>query len=348
MGAPDCWVAREMGTECKLQVLWPRQLNASQTNVTLEFRSPGAAADPHLRYQYKLDGVEDWSAPTAQRSVDFANLSAGKYSFFVRAINADGIVSATPASVSFRVAAPVYRRWWFVALSLLALGGLAYAAYRYRVAQLLKLERMRTRIATDLHDEVGSSLSQIAILSEVARQQLNPNQKRASAVQEPLEKMAATSREALDAMGDLVWAINPQRDQLSDLSQRMRRFASDTLTAKDIALQFHAPPQEVHLDAEVRRQVFLIFKEAINNIARHAEATAVEVEFTMPDHHLSLRIKDNGRGFVKAPPQPGQNGGNGLLSMQRRAADLGGTLSTAEAGTAICERIQRQKPARQS
>lgn len=148
----------------------------------------------------------------------------------------------------------------------------------------------------------------------------------AASATEPMEKVAATSRAALDAMSDLVWAINPERDQLSDLSQRMRRFASDTLSAHDITLRFHAPPQEISLDAEVRRQVFLIFKECITNIARHAEATAVEVEFAMPDHHLSLRVQDNGRGLRKTTPRPGQNGGNGLLSMRRCATELGGTL----------------------
>lgn len=303
------------------------KLSSSQTNVTIDFLSPSATADPHLRYQYKLEGREDWNAPTNQRTVDFANLSAGSYRFQVRAVNADGIHSATPASVSFTVAAPVWQRWWFILLTIGAIGGLAYAAYRYRVAQLLALERMRTRIATDLHDEVGSSLSQIAILSEVARLRLpRSGQADVAGAVEPMEKVAATSREAVDAMSDIVWAINPQRDQLSDLSQRMRLFASDTLSARDISLRFHAPEQDLNLDAEVRRQVFLIFKECINNIARHSEATEVEIDFALTDHHLSLRAWDNGRGFVETAPQPGQNSGNGLLSMRRRAAELGGKL----------------------
>lgn len=306
----------------------PLELNSSQTNVSIDFLSPSATSDPHIRYQYKLEGRADWSAPTEQRSVDFANLSAGSYRFLARAVNADGIVSATPASVSFTVAAPVWRRWWFIALSLVTIGGLAFAAYRYRVAQLLAMERMRTRIATDLHDEVGSSLSQIAILSEVARQNLRREEKAASVetAAEPMEKVATTSREAIDAMSDIVWAINPQRDQLSDLTQRMRRFASDTLTARDIELRFHAPEQDLSLDAEVRRQVFLIFKETINNIVRHANATEVEVDFALTDHHLSLRVWDNGRGFAETQPEPGRNGGNGLSSMKRRAAELGGRL----------------------
>lgn len=300
--------------------------------MTIDFLSPSATSDPHLRYQYKLEGREDWSAPTDQRTVDFANLSAGSYRFLVRAVNADGIFSATPASVSFTVAAPVWQRWWFILLTAGALGGLGYAAYRYRVKQLLALERMRTRIATDLHDEVGSSLSQIAILSEVARLRLTRDGQTpkdpatVGSAMEPMEKVAVTSREAVDAMSDIVWAINPQRDQLSDLSQRMRLFASDTLTARDIRLRFQAPQQDLSLDAEVRRQVFLIFKECVNNIVRHADATEVEIDFALTDHHLSLRVWDNGRGFAKTAPQPGQNGGNGLLSMRRRAAELGGRL----------------------
>ncbi len=269
------------------------KLDPSQTNVTLQFLSPSATSDPHIRYQYKLEGREDWSAPTDGRSVDFANLSAGSYRFLVRAVNADGISSAIPASVSFTVAAPVWQRWWFIALAVGAIGGLTFAAYRYRVAQLLALERMRTRIATDLHDEVGSSLSQIAILSEVAQQNLRRDGKEERAeitnAAGPMEKVATTSREAIDAMSDIVWAINPQRDHLSDLTQRMRRFASDTLTARDITLRFRTPEQNLNLDADVRRQVFLIFKECVNNIARHADATEVEIDFALTDHHLSLR-----------------------------------------------------------
>lgn len=313
------------------------KLNSSQTNVTIDFLSPSATADPHLRYQYKLEGREDWSAPTEQRSVDFANLSAGSYRFLVRAVNADGIHSDPPANVSFTVAAPIWLRWWFILLTSCALGGLAYAAYRYRVAQLLALERMRTRIATDLHDEVGSSLSQIAILSEVARMRL-PRNSQSDAAIEPMEKVAVTSREAVDAMSDIVWAINPQRDQLSDLTQRMRRFAGETLTALDIRLRFHAPEQDLSLDAEMRRQVFLLFKEAINNIARHAQATEVEINFALTDHQLTLRVWDNGHGFAESAPQPGRNGGNGLLSMRRRAAELGGRLEVSSgngSGTTI-------------
>ncbi|MGE0128161.1 MAG: two-component regulator propeller domain-containing protein [Blastocatellales bacterium] len=323
-------------------------LNTGDNQIEIEYVGLSFAPGDSLNYQCKLEGIDpDWRAQTKQRSINFANLAPGAYRFLVRAVNANGIASQTPASVSFTVAAPVWRRWWFIALMAGVAGGLTYAAYRYRLAELLALERMRTRIATDLHDEVGSSLSQIAILSEVARQRLTHNgekTKDAATVTralEPIEKVAATSREAVDAMSDIVWAINPQRDQLSDLTQRMRRFASDTLTARDIALRFHAPQQDLSLDAEVRRQIFLIFKECINNIVRHAEATEVEVDFALADHRLSLRVRDNGRGFAETEPQSGKNGGNGLLSMRKRAVEFGGTLEViSAAGTGTTAKLE--------
>jgi signal transduction histidine kinase len=121
-----------------------------------------------LRYQYRLEGADrDWSAPTEQRSINYANLSPGNYLFRVRAVNS-GNVSSEPASVTLTILPPVWKSWWFLASAGTVLALLAYALYRYRLERLLAVERMRTRIARDLHDDIGSSLSQIAILSELA------------------------------------------------------------------------------------------------------------------------------------------------------------------------------------
>lgn len=175
----------------------------------------------------------DWSEPTELRTVNLS-LSAGKYRFLVRAVNSEGATSGQPAIVAFQISRPVWQRWWFLILAASLIGFLIYSLYRYRVAQLLKLERVRTRIATDLHDDIGSSLSQIAILSEVVRQKVGDN-----GANEPLNLIANTSREMVDSMSDIVWAINPNKDHLADLIQRMRRFASDILDAKDIAYRFY-------------------------------------------------------------------------------------------------------------
>ena len=147
--------------------------------------------------------------------------------------------------------------------------GLVALLYRYRVAQLVAIERVRTRIATDLHDDIGASLSQIAILSELARGEADTRPETANT----LDRIATTSRELVESMGDIVWAINPKRDRVGDLLQRMRHFASDTFTGRNIDFTFRAPDagRDLALAADVRREVLLIFKEAVNNIARHAQ-----------------------------------------------------------------------------
>jgi signal transduction histidine kinase len=184
------------------------------------------------------------------------------------------------------------------------------------------------RIATDLHDDIGSSLSQIAILSEVARQQMGRGDMRAT---EPLSMIASASRELVDSMSDIVWAINPRRDRLNDLVQRMRRFASDIFTARDIQFSFRTSEfaSGARVGADTRRQVFLIFKESINNAARHSGCTEADIEFGMERDWLVLTLKDNGKGFDRAEV----NEGHGLMSMCERARELGGTLElTTEPG----------------
>jgi len=313
------------------------RLRSDQNQVQIDFLGLGFAAGEVLSYRYKLEGAAaggDWSAPNDQRSVTFANLAPGSYRFLVRAVNTDGVESAEAASVSFMILRPVWQRWWFVTLAALVSGALVFAVYRYRIARLVELERVRTRIATDLHDDIGSSLSQIAILSEVISQRVPADN---APVIEPLSVIAGTSREMVDSMSDIVWAINPQRDHLSDLTHRMRRFASDILSARDIGFRFRAPDpeQDIRLGADLRREVYLIFKECVNNLVKHSECREAELELRIVNHWIVLRISDDGCGF-DAETQPGQPsngnghgvslGGHGLLSMRRRAAALGGTF----------------------
>lgn len=195
------------------------------------------------------------------------------------------------------------------------------ALQRSREERLRELERVRRRIATDLHDDIGSSLTQISILSEVLRQRLDGNENGAN---EPLEMIAGASRELVDAMSDIVWAINPQKDHLSDLTQRMRRFAADSLTARNIRFELLLPEADadIALGANLRREVFLIFKESINNMLKHAQCTQARIELNFDAGHLYLRLRDNGRGFDTAA----ESEGHGLVSMRDRARGIGGTL----------------------
>jgi signal transduction histidine kinase len=299
------------------------QLAPTERNVELEYSGLGLVTSGTLRFQYRLGGAsDDWSVPTADRTVHFPSLAPGHYRFEVRAISTGGLVSPEPAVVAFRVLPPFWRRWWFVTLVAGLLGATAYAFHRLRLQRVVELERVRTRIATDLHDDIGSSLSRVSILSEVVRQQLQGEQ--AKKAEPLLAQIADTARDVVDSMSDIVWAVNPKRDRAADLVQRMRRFAGDTCSGRGIALRFQAPEggQDRRLGLELRRQVYLIFKEAVNNAVRHSGCKEAEVEFDVEGRSLTLRVKDNGRGF-----DPGErSAGHGLNSMRKRAEGLNGGL----------------------
>jgi two-component sensor histidine kinase len=298
------------------------ELESDRNHLRVSFFGLGFSVSDQLKYQYRLEGMDrDWGEPTEQRTVILANLSPGPYRFLVRAVNANGTVSETPASISFRILPPIWQRWWFLALVVLAIATGIYTLYRYRVRQLLEVERVRMRLATDLHDDIGASLSQIALLSEVIRQQGNQNDPQTT---ERLSKIARVSRELVDSMSDIVWAINPNRDSIDDLTHRMRRFASDTLTAREIKVRFSAPESDesTRLGANTRREVFLIFKEAVNNIARHSGCVTVDIQVEASPGWLTLRLEDDGRGFAPSA----DHDGHGLASMRARAQSLGGSL----------------------
>jgi signal transduction histidine kinase len=213
---------------------------------------------------------------------------------------------------------------------------------RAREERLRELQRVRTRIATDLHDDIGSSLTQIAVLSEVARGQAS--QANNDGVATPLDRIKAVSKELVAVMSDIVWAINPQKDYLRDLVQRMRRFGSDVLSGRGIAFEFQAPETDdsTELGANIRREVFAIFKESVNNAAKYSECSKVFTRFAVADGLLTLEISDDGKGFdaseVLSESFRPEMGGNGLVSIRRRAAELGGMCeigSTVGIGTEI-------------
>jgi ligand-binding sensor domain-containing protein len=310
-------------------------LKLAQTPIRVDFVGLEYSAGEALRYQYMLENADsDWGPPVDQRTVVYASLAPGSYRFLVRAVASDGTVSPRPATIGFTVPPPVWRSWWF--LSACGLTGmlLLLALHRYRLAQAVAVADVRMRIATDLHDDIGASLSQIAILSEVA--QRTPVSAEAN-TRLPLAEIAGISRSLVDAMSDIVWAINPDHDHLSNLVYRMRRFATDVLGGQGIALQFTSSVAEhdLKIGVDVRRQVYLIFKEGVHNIARHSLADRVEVDLDRVEDRLTLRLRDNGRGFHPEAEYPGR----GLANMRKRALALGGGVELVSApgkGTLLC------------
>jgi ligand-binding sensor domain-containing protein/signal transduction histidine kinase len=299
-------------------------------SLALDFL-PGAA----LRYQHRMVGVDaDWSEPAAARVVQYAELPEGWQRFEVRAVTREGAFGA-PGVVVFHVEPPLWRRGWVLALAALGVTAAGIGFYRYRSFHQVSLERMRTRIATDLHDDLGSSLTRVSILSEVARRRVADD----SESSRLLNEIGGAAREMIEALGENIWAIDPRRDDLRSFVTRVRRFAGGLLDGSGIAWHLRAPQDgdQIKLSPVERRQLYLLVKEALHNAARHSQATTVDIQFAVSGRRLSVEIRDNGRGFdpaalavsaasaASAASSP-EAGGHGLGSLRARAAALGARL----------------------
>ena len=300
------------------------KLDSDQRQLTIDFVGLGANLGEKLRYEYRL-ATGDWTQ-TTERTLNFANLASGDYHFEIRAVTADRIYSQKAAGISFRIAAPLWQRWWFIISALLLLVLAIYGFYRFRLNKLLEIERTRTRIATDLHDDIGTNLSKISLLSEIVNLQLASKDEESNRL---LDSIAEISRESVNSMSDIVWAINPNRDSLLEMTRRMRGYAEEIFVEKGIRVKFAAPDDGEHikLSMDTRRELYLIFKEAVNNAAKHANCTRLEIDFFRTGGAIFLQISDDGRGFDVSQKREG----NGLANMQTRAEASGGKLEIESA-----------------
>lgn len=318
----------------------PLVLRPGDDDVRVEFTAP-RAADRQQRYHYRLDpGSGSWSRPQTERTLTLARLQPASYTLQLRAVQ-DG-ADSVPAVVRFEVLAPVWQRWWFRALGVLVMLAAALGVQRARMRRTLALERVRRQIAADLHDDVGSRLAEIAVVGELGMRDANGRD------HERFGQIAATARDVRQAMSDVVWAIDPRRDQVGDLAARIRS-AAEALLDPDVEVSLAAPPADAEvrlpLGPHERRQLLLIAREALVNIEKHARATRVEIAYTVDRSTLALSIVDNGIGIGVAP----NAGGHGLTSMQERAGALRGTVTIGprpEGGTRVLARIPLSRSAR--
>jgi signal transduction histidine kinase len=295
---------------------------SGERHVSVEFFAIGE----WLQYQYRLIGSDDrWSRPADLRTVHYASLSPGTYRFEVRAISAEGALSQ-PATVVFRIPPPFWQRWWFLVLVTVTGATTLYGAHRRSVARQVEVERVRTRIATDLHDDLGASLSRVAILSEVVKQRIGTSDVQSESL---LTEIADSSRGLIGSMRDLVWVIDPGAGTLADLEARVRQVATALLEPRGIVWSLPGVDgaDRLALSSDQRRQLLMFFKEGLNNAVRYADCGHVTLDIAVSPNVLACRIQDDGRGFDPATTLQGrEGGGRGLRNLQARAAALGGSL----------------------
>jgi signal transduction histidine kinase/ligand-binding sensor domain-containing protein len=304
-------------------VLAPHQNEVEIEFYAVEFREARA-----LRYQYRLEGAGGrWSEPRLERFVNYSRLAPGRYEFQVRAVSADGVPGSTPASMTFEILPPISQQWWFRGSALAGAILVLLAVHRYRLARVLALERVRMRIAADLHDDIGGSLSRISIQSEVAsRQAAGPD----AQTRRRLAEIADSARGLVDALGDVVWSVDPRKDDLASVCRRIREYADDLFRDRGVRWRYTASGdlESARLDPEARRDLFLLLKEALTNIARHARARSVSLDVELTHHELRADIEDDGCGFDAGAFDGGdQSDHHGLASMRARAARLGARLT---------------------
>ncbi|MEZ4967256.1 MAG: two-component regulator propeller domain-containing protein [Saprospiraceae bacterium] len=270
---------------------------------------------------YKLEGFDpDW-IETKQDIITYTNLDGGRYTLLVKARNGDGIWSPEPVRVTLRVIPPFHRTIWFRLLVLALAGGIIGLIVWYRQEQRRHLEVIRRRIARDLHDDMGSTLSSIRFFSEVAQAQLGDGP---GGVKTLLQRIGQSAGALSESMQDIVWAINYRHDNLEDLAARMREFGLKISEARGIQFNADLPEtfQQRALRPDQRRNIYLIFKEAVNNAAKYSKCTGINVSMQLHRNRLSMEISDNGNGF---DPETVQYG-NGLNNMQQRAKEIRGKL----------------------
>ena len=298
------------------------KLSADQNSFSIYFSSLSYQQRDRLTYYFKMEGVDkDWQAADRILFQNYSVLPPGEYTFKVYAENVEGIRSVHTTELVIVIKPPFYRTKWFISTLVFLIILVFYFLHRERVNKLLAVEKIRSRVARDLHDDMGSTLSTINILSAMAKSKMNSDPVRTAGY---ISKISDNSQRMMEAMDDIVWSIKPSNDSMQRVTARMREFATNVLEAKDITLHFVVEDEvlNVKLNMEARRDFFLIFKEALNNAAKYSKATEVWVNVSMQNKQLSFAIKDNGVGFdvVKA------DSGNGLGNMQKRADGVNGKL----------------------
>ncbi len=308
------------------------QFNYRSRNILFRWALPDFSSPLHNEYYCKLQGIDTgWRYVGNIGEVQYANLSPGKYTVQLKAASANGVSSPNVLSISFKVMTPYWKTPWFITMICLVLVSLFGFVVRYisqrnlkeKLLQLEKeqaVEKERNRISRDMHDDLGSGLTKIAILSEVVKKQLNEPEK----AKQQLENISQSSRELVDNLQDIIWVLNPRNDTLESLASYIREYALKFFEPFKIDILFLYPEKFPHvkLSEEFRRNIFLTIKESFNNIGKHAWCDTVTLNIGITNNNIEMTIKDDGKGF---DVNHAREFGNGLINMRNRIEQIGGT-----------------------
>ncbi len=324
----------------RLNSVWQQSIVIPPGHDRLEIHYTGLdfSAPNEVRFRYCLEGHETaWTEAGDTRVAFYNKLPPGDYRFHVEACNEDGVWSKTGSVLDVTVQPQFWQTGWFRAAVILSFLGIVAAVVRYlstqklqRQLQALKqreaLEKERSRIARDLHDQLGANLTQVALLGEMVESDKNSPEEVGSHAQQ----ISQTARDTTHSLDEIVWAVNPSNDTLDSLITYACKYAQEYLAVAGLRYRAEVPPQlpAVTIPPEVRHNVFLAFKEAVNNVVKHAQATEARIRLRLQPDDFTLEIEDDGRGFGSLG-MPAAQGRNGLRNMRKRMEDIHGDFSIA-------------------
>jgi signal transduction histidine kinase/ligand-binding sensor domain-containing protein len=302
------------------------ELPFAQNTLSFTFSAMEYSDPASCQFQYKMEGLDKgWVQSGTQNFVRYPNIQAGTYTFYVKASNSDGVWTETPKAIKIRIIPPFYKTWWFLSLMALATMSLiAYIVY-LRLSKVIALQKIRLNLYENLHDDIGSRLTAIVLTVDEIRQ-------KAIVKDLKLERIGTISRNIVANMRRLVWATAPENDALSTVAQQMQTDRRVLLpSGTHFTLKMYKTLENLPIGGDKRYQMLSVFNEALTNIAKYAEATAVETRIEIADEKLIMTIMDNGKGFDPQAPREDSrmSSGHGLRNMERRANRIKGTIAIA-------------------
>jgi ligand-binding sensor domain-containing protein len=305
-----------------------------QNFISIEYVSPSYLESNPVRYFYQLEGLDkDWVNAGERKIAYYTNLPAKTYLFKVKCERSDGVMCQDISYLKIMISPPFWQSWWFITLSILTGLLILYCLYRYRINELIRIQTIRNRISRDLHDDLGATLSSISVLSAVAKDNLEMGSREES--YSLLNKINNYSREMVDKMRDIVWAINPVNDSLENLIQRLKNYSAELCNGRELFVQYLVDDlfTNIAVPMNARKNIYLICKEAIHNAAVHSKCAEIQVLFSASSSQINVEISDNGCGFNQKEGFTG----NGLVNMGSRAKEINGklTIHSSDSGTKV-------------